>query len=395
MNPAKGIRHLAARFEIPAAMAGMKKTKTNTKPKRTPSASQAGSTDDTAPAAAVESNGKGTRLPDVAATNLPSPPTVRHRLPPRGKKASVSAAPAEPAHPRGIPRKKNQPAPPPHSQGVSQASPPSPVLRGSCVASKPAVGAAPEVPEIPGSAELPNPARDRLFKDLQLAKAAWESASPKSPADLKRLRISFVMAVFGACTQTAYGLVKQGAWSSQQFESEYDAFFLQLASSAGLGRGRWILDDLWDEIKCHDVWKAYRRLLLGPPEASAPSGSAPHVEATARSNIEGAPAAQQQPTVPSPPESVALPSGAAAAKPEAKSGGRPRGTEVNAHELREYRGEYSQPDFADKCGVALITLQRGEAGGRWDDRTFDKVARTIQTLTQKPITSETLKNLRK
>ena len=279
MNPAKGIRHLAARFEIPAAMAGMKKTKTNTKPKRTPSASQARSTDDTAPAAAVESNGKGTRRPDVAATNLPPPPTVRHRLPPRGKKASVSAPPAEPAHPWGIPRKKNQPAPPPHSQGVSQASPPPPVLRGSFVASKPAVGAAPEVPEIPGSAELPNPARDRLFKDLQLPKAAWESASPKSPAELKRLRISFVMAVFGLCTQAVYGLVKQGAWSSQQFESEYDAFFLQLASSAGLGRGRWIPDDLWDEIKGHEVRKAYRRrLAAGATETSNPSAPAPPVE---------------------------------------------------------------------------------------------------------------------
>ncbi len=109
MNPAKGIRHLAARFEIPAAMAGMKKTKTNTKPKRTPSASQARSTDDTAPAAAVESNGKGTRRPDVAATNLPPPPTVRHRLPPRGKKASVSAPQPSPrTHGEYLARRTNR-----------------------------------------------------------------------------------------------------------------------------------------------------------------------------------------------------------------------------------------------------------------------------------------------
>jgi DNA-binding XRE family transcriptional regulator len=80
---------------------------------------------------------------------------------------------------------------------------------------------------------------------------------------------------------------------------------------------------------------------------------------------------------------------------KAKTGGRPSGTLVDGPKLQEWRGGFTQEDFAEKCGVSVATIQRGEAGGRWDQDTFDKVAETIGMLTEKPITSQDLKNLRK
>jgi DNA-binding XRE family transcriptional regulator len=79
----------------------------------------------------------------------------------------------------------------------------------------------------------------------------------------------------------------------------------------------------------------------------------------------------------------------------AKKGGRPEGQVVDGRKLREYRGKWSQEEFAEKCGVSLATIQRGEAGEPWTDRTFDDVAKTITLLIGKPVTSEDLKNLKK
>jgi hypothetical protein len=79
----------------------------------------------------------------------------------------------------------------------------------------------------------------------------------------------------------------------------------------------------------------------------------------------------------------------------AKKGGRPEGQLVDGRKLREYRGKLSQEEFAEKCDVSLATIQRGEAGAPWTDRTFDDVAKTITLLIGKPVTSEDLKNLKK
>jgi hypothetical protein len=60
-----------------------------------------------------------------------------------------------------------------------------------------------------------------------------------------------------------------------------------------------------------------------------------------------------------------------------RPGGRHKGTAVDADKLREYRGGFSQEDFAGKCEVSPDSIQRGEEGGRWDDKTFAKVAQYI------------------
>jgi DNA-binding XRE family transcriptional regulator len=78
-----------------------------------------------------------------------------------------------------------------------------------------------------------------------------------------------------------------------------------------------------------------------------------------------------------------------------KKGGRPEGQVVDGRKLREYRGKWSQEEFAEKCGVSLATIQRGEAGEPWTDRTFVDVAKTITLLIGKPVTSKDLKNLKK
>jgi hypothetical protein len=77
---------------------------------------------------------------------------------------------------------------------------------------------------------------------------------------------------------------------------------------------------------------------------------------------------------------------------QAKNGGRPKGTPVNGENLRAFRGKLSQQQFADECGVSLDTIQRGEACGRWDEKTFVRVAENIAALTRKRVTPEDLKN---
>jgi hypothetical protein len=79
------------------------------------------------------------------------------------------------------------------------------------------------------------------------------------------------------------------------------------------------------------------------------------------------------------------------ASPRAK-GGRHRGDVVDRQKLREYRGSFSQEDFAGKCDVSPDTIQRGEAGGRWDEKTFSKVSDTIRQLTGVTITAKDLMN---
>jgi len=72
--------------------------------------------------------------------------------------------------------------------------------------------------------------------------------------------------------------------------------------------------------------------------------------------------------------------------------GRKKGQQVNAAKLRELRGTLSQPEFAEKCGVSVDTIQRGEAGGRWSANTFPVVADTASMLLGCRIRPEDLKN---
>ena len=78
-------------------------------------------------------------------------------------------------------------------------------------------------------------------------------------------------------------------------------------------------------------------------------------------------------------------------QPKKRSGRKP-GTTVNAAKLKQYRGNLSQEEFADKCGVSVDTIQRGEAGRRWGDRNFIRVAEAIELLTGRSFKLEDLKN---
>lgn len=70
--------------------------------------------------------------------------------------------------------------------------------------------------------------------------------------------------------------------------------------------------------------------------------------------------------------------------------GRPQGEPVDAEALRRLRGEYSQEDLADKCGVSVDTIQRGEHGGRWDRRKFEIVAAVLTQLNGRIVTVKDL-----
>jgi hypothetical protein len=61
-----------------------------------------------------------------------------------------------------------------------------------------------------------------------------------------------------------------------------------------------------------------------------------------------------------------------------KHHGRNPGELVDAGKLKRFRGNLSQSEFAEKCqDVSPATIQRGEAGGRWDSKTFVRVAETL------------------
>lgn len=73
-------------------------------------------------------------------------------------------------------------------------------------------------------------------------------------------------------------------------------------------------------------------------------------------------------------------------------GGRPPGASVDAKKLKDYRGETSQEGLAATCNVSVDSISRGEAGGRWSDEVFQRVARGLTTVLNRPITPEDLKN---
>jgi DNA-binding XRE family transcriptional regulator len=87
-----------------------------------------------------------------------------------------------------------------------------------------------------------------------------------------------------------------------------------------------------------------------------------------------------------------------AATESVNRGGRPKGTPVNADKLRESRelADLTQEGLAKECEVSLSTIQRGEAGERWDEDTFTKVAGVLNTRTGKnnPVSPKDLKNLK-
>jgi len=68
---------------------------------------------------------------------------------------------------------------------------------------------------------------------------------------------------------------------------------------------------------------------------------------------------------------------------------------VDGDKLRECRGTLTQQRFAEECGTTVTTIQRGENGGRWDDKTFDCIAENISALLKKSVTSEDLKKPQK
>ena len=84
-----------------------------------------------------------------------------------------------------------------------------------------------------------------------------------------------------------------------------------------------------------------------------------------------------------------------AVKSDRQRRGRRLGAEVDAAHLKQFRGDLSQVEFAEKCDVSLDSIQRGEGGGRWSDKTFEAVAATITILTGKSVKPEDLKNRRK
>lgn len=80
-----------------------------------------------------------------------------------------------------------------------------------------------------------------------------------------------------------------------------------------------------------------------------------------------------------------------AMKPAKKSTGRRPGEQVNSMKVRELRGDLSQERFAQECAVSISAIQRGENGGRWDEKTFIKVFENAKALTGKTFTLEDLK----
>jgi transcriptional regulator with XRE-family HTH domain len=81
-------------------------------------------------------------------------------------------------------------------------------------------------------------------------------------------------------------------------------------------------------------------------------------------------------------------------KPEDRRGGRPQGEPVDGEKLRKLRelAGLTQEALAGKCDLSEDTIQRGEAGGRWDDATFEIVANILSILTLQEISPEDLKN---
>jgi hypothetical protein len=71
--------------------------------------------------------------------------------------------------------------------------------------------------------------------------------------------------------------------------------------------------------------------------------------------------------------------------------GRPPCARCNGPLLRRYRGEYSQFDFAGKCGVSEDTIQRGERGKPLAEEKFIQMAKTISLLTGLEISPQDLK----
>ncbi len=50
----------------------------------------------------------------------------------------------------------------------------------------------------------------------------------------------------------------------------------------------------------------------------------------------------------------------------------------------------TQKQFAQICGVSLSTIKRGEASGRWGNRTIEKVARNLSIAMGRLITPDDL-----
>ena len=75
-----------------------------------------------------------------------------------------------------------------------------------------------------------------------------------------------------------------------------------------------------------------------------------------------------------------------------RRGGRRLGVLVDGAKLKQYRGNLSQLEFAEKCDVSVDTIQRGEAGARWSDKIFTVVAETISQLSELIVKPEDLKN---
>jgi hypothetical protein len=95
------------------------------------------------------------------------------------------------------------------------------------------------------------------------------------------------------------------------------------------------------------------------------------------------------------PPSEIVPVGSPGAQPTKNKSGRPQGTKVNSAKLRELRDStvLTQAELAYKCDLSEDVIQRGEAGGRWDSKTFERVAETLSKLLRRLIDQSDLKNL--
>ena len=76
-----------------------------------------------------------------------------------------------------------------------------------------------------------------------------------------------------------------------------------------------------------------------------------------------------------------------------KTGGRPCGTPVNGEHLRELRGKLTQADLAEKCGLKVHTIQRGESGKGWDRETYRMAAKGLTETCGRKVSIEELKNI--
>lgn len=77
---------------------------------------------------------------------------------------------------------------------------------------------------------------------------------------------------------------------------------------------------------------------------------------------------------------------------KSKAGGRPPRPKCDGERLRSYRGDLTQEEVAEKCGVPVKVIQRGESGAGLSDENYIALARGLSLYLGVTITPTDLQN---